>query len=308
MTFETEHYHKDGHVFPLEVSASLITIDGNPFIQCFHRDLTERKRAEAEKAGREELNRQLQKSESLGRMAGAIAHHFNNQLQVVMLNLEVAASNRPSKAGSGDDLSAAMQSTRKAAELSSQMLTYLGQAQVKNAPLDLAEVCRQSLALLKSTLPPSVVLETDLPSPGPGLHANASQIQQVLMNLITNAWESSGDGRGAIRLSVKTASAAEILAADHFPLDWQPQATAYACLEVADTGAGITAAKIQNIFDPFYSTKFIGRGLGLSVVLGIMRSHDGVVTVESEPSRGASSGSFSRHWRRPCPQNWSQSS
>jgi PAS domain S-box-containing protein len=271
-------------------------------------DITTHHRLEVLQKELEAKSQQFQKSESLGRMAGAIAHHFNNQLQVVRLNLELAASNRPETAEPDQGLSTAMQATRKAAEVSSQMLTYLGQSQVGQETLNLAEICRQSLALLKSTLPPCVVLEADLPSTGPGVHANGSQIKQVLMNLITNAWESSGDGRGAIRLSVKTASAAEILAADHFPLDWQPQATAYACLEVADTGAGITAAKIQNIFDPFYSTKFIGRGLGLSVVLGIMRSHDGVVTVESEPSRGASSGSFSRHWRRPCPQNWSQSS
>ena len=236
-------------------------------------------------------NQQVQKSESLGRMAGAVAHHFNNQLQLVMLNLELelalAGSNRPSKAEAGGDLAVAMQATRKAAELSGQMLTYLGQSHVRKEPLDLAETCRQSLALLKSTLLPRVEVETDLPSPGPGLHANASQIKQVLLNLITNALEARSAERGAIRLSVKTVSAAEILAADHFPVDWQPQATAYACLEVTDRGAGIAAAEIQKIFDPFYSTKFTGRGLGLSVVLGIARSHDGVVMVKSEPGRGS---------------------
>ena len=234
-------------------------------------------------------SQQVQKSESLGRMAGAIAHHFNNQLQVVMLNLELelAGSNRPGKAGSGGELAVAMHATRKAAELSGQMLTYLGQSHVRKEPLDLAETCRQSLALLKSTLLPGVEVETDLPSPGPGLHANASEIKQVLLNLITNAVEARSAERGAIRLSVKMASAAEILAADHFPVDWQPQATVYACLEVTDSGAGIAAAEIQKIFDPFYSTKFTGRGLGLSVVLGIARSHDGVVMVKSEPGRGS---------------------
>ncbi len=231
----------------------------------------------------------VQKSESLGRMAGAIAHHFNNQLQVVMLNLELelAGSNRPGKAGSGGELAVAMHATRKAAELSGQMLTYLGQSHLGKEPLDLAETCRQSLAMLKSTLLPGVEVETDLPSPGPSLHANASEINQVLLNLITNAVEARSAERGAIRLSVKIASAAEILAADHFPVDWQPQATVYACLEVTDSGSGIAAAEIQKIFDPFYSTKFTGRGLGLPVVLGIARSHDGVVMVKSEPGRGS---------------------
>ena len=226
-------------------------------------------------------HQQVQKSESLGRMAGAVAHHFNNQLQLVMLNLELAL------AGAGGELAVAMHATRKAAELSGQMLTYLGQSHVRKERLDLAETCRQSLALLKSTVLPSVEVETDLPSPGPSLHANASQIQQVLLNLLTNAVEAKSAERGAIRLSVKTASAAEILAADHFPLDWQPQATTYACLEVTDRGSGITAAELQRIFDPFYSTKFTGRGLGLPVVLGIARSHAGVVMVKSEPGRGS---------------------
>ena len=235
------------------------------------------------------LNQQLQKSESLGRMAGAIAHRFNNQLQALMLNLEVATNNLTAKGGPVEGLIQAMQSARNAAEVSTLMLTYIGQAQVKDAPLDLAEVCRQSLALLRSALPPEVVLETDLPTPGPIISANANQVRQVLTNLITNAWEASGEGRGAIRLSVKTVSVADIPAACRFPINWKPQsnATAYACLEVADAGCGIAAKDFDKLFEPFFSTKFTGRGLGLPVVLGIARSHDGVVTVESELSKGS---------------------
>ncbi len=287
LVFETEHYHKDGHIIPLEVLASLSTINGKCLIQCFHRDLTERKRAEVDKAKREELNQQLQKSESLGRMAGGIAHHFNNQLQVVMLNLQMAQSNRPGKAAPDRELAAAMQASHKAAEISSQLLTYIGSAPASKEPLNLAEICRQGLERLKATLPPSVVLEIDLPLSGPGVWANAKQIDKVLMKLITNAWESINNRPGSIRLSVKRASAAEILAEEHFPLDWKPQATAYACIEVADTGAGIAVAEIPKIFDPFYSTKFTGRGLGLPLVLGIARTHDGAVTVKSELGRGS---------------------
>ena len=225
-------------------------------------------------------------------MAGAIAHHFNNQLQVVMANLELAASNRPENGelsqglGLGQGLSTAMRAARKAAEISTQLLTYLGQSQVNLEPLDLAEVCRRSLALLQAALPPSVVLETDLPSPGPGLHANANQIQQLLTNLVTNAWEASGDRRGPVRLAVKTVFAADIPTAERFPRDWQPQATAYACLEVADTGHGITGQASEDLFDPFFSTKSIGRGMGLPVVLGIARVAGGCVTVENHPGRG----------------------
>ena len=281
--------HKDGHYVPILTRGLILRNEsGKPVrVAGTNTDLTARKRAEAEKEKLEGMNRQLQKSESLGRMAGAIAHHFNNQLQAVMLGLEMATSDLPRNAEPLDGLSLAMQSARKAAEVSTLMLTYLGQGQGKHEPLELAEVCLRSLPLLRAAMPRSVVLETDLPSPGPGISANANQLQLVLTNLITNAWEASGDGQGTIRLSVKTVAAADISATRRFPIDSQTQEGAYACLEVADAGCGIAAKDIDKLFDPFFSTKFTGRGLGLSVVLGIARSHDGFVTVESEPGRGS---------------------
>jgi len=136
-------------------------------------------------------------------------------------------------------------------------------------------------------MPKDVTLETDLPSLGPAISANGNQIQQLLTNLATNAWEAFGDGRGAIRLSIKTVSSADIPTTNRFPVDWQPLDNAYACLEVADVGCGIADHDIEKLFDPFFSTKFTGRGLGLPVVLGIVRAHGGAVTVESEPGRGS---------------------
>ena len=118
-------------------------------------------------------------------MAGAIAHHFNNQLQAVMLNLEMAMNDLPWRAGPVESLTGAMESARKAAAVSGLMLTYLGQTFGKREPLDLSEVCLRSLPLLRAVMSKSVVLETDLPSPGPGMIANANQIQQVLTNLFT---------------------------------------------------------------------------------------------------------------------------
>ena len=279
----------DGTPFWAHLTAILAQeADGAPVCRVTLIDITERKRAEAEKAGWEASNRQLQKTESLGRMAGAIAHHFNNNLQVVMLNLQLAANKRPENTEPDQGLSAAMQAIRKAAEVGTQMLTYLGQSQVNLEPLDLAEVCLRSLALLQAALPPNAVLETNLPSPGPRLHANTNQIQQLLTNLVTNAWEASDNSRGPIRLAVKTVSAEYIPTADRFPHDWQPHATsAYACLEVADAGRGISHQNRGNLFDPFFSTQFTGRGMGLPVVLGIARAAGGGVTVESEPGRGS---------------------
>jgi len=251
------------------------------------RDITEKKQAEADKEKLEAQNRQLQKSESLGRMAGAIAHYFNNQLGAVIGNLETAIFELPQDAGPVTRLTAAMQAVEKAAEMSGLMLTYLGQTFGKREPLDLSEVCRHVLDSIRAVMPEEVVLETGFSSPGPVISANANKIQQVLANLAANAWEAFSESRGVIHLNVKTVSPAEIPASHRFPIDWQPREDAYACLEVADAGCGIADEDIEKLFDPFFSSKFTGRGLGLPVVLGIVKAHGGAVTVESEPGRGS---------------------
>ena len=286
---ERFHRKKDGTVFPVELSARTLFRDGQMILLVSCRDVTERKRAEAEREKLEAQNRQLQKSESLSRMAGAIAHHFNNQLQSVMLNLQMAKDDLPQNTGAAKNVTEAMQSVRTAAEVSSLMLTYVGQSAATHEPLDLSEACRRSMLLLRAVIPSSVVLKTDLRSSGPTISANASQIQQALTNLLTNATEalSVSDSQGSIRVAVKTVSTVDISTANRFPSDWKPRGADYACLEVADTGCGIAAGDIEKVFEPFFSKKFVGRGLGLPVVLGIVKAHQGAITVESKPGRGS---------------------
>jgi CheY-like chemotaxis protein len=265
-------------------------------------DITARRQAEADKERLEDQNRQLQKSESLGRMAGAIAHHFNNQLLAVMMNLESAADRLPKDASVVEDLAAAMAAAGKASEVSRLMLTYLGQTQGQHERHDLADLCHRSLSLLRAVLPPCMILAADLPSPGPIIHGDPSQIQQVLINLLTNAWEASDDQGGALSLRVKTVAAAAIAAANRFPMDWQPSVPDYACLVVADAGCGIPPQDIEKLFDPFFSTKFTGRGLGLSVLLGIVRAHGGAITVESKLGEGSVFRVFLPLSAKPGPQ------
>ena len=250
-------------------------------------EIAERKRTEQ---ARREIERKLhlaQKAESLRRMAGAVAHNFNNQLQGVMGNLELAMTDLPRGSGSAQNLNRAMQSACKAAELSGLMLTYLGQAPSKLESLDLSESCRQSLLLLRTSLPKDVEFETDLPAPGPTIKANVHQIQQILANLVSNASEALPGGGGVIGLAVKTVFAADIPLKLRFPLDWQPQGERFACVEVTDTGCGIADRDIEKIFDPFFYSKSTERGLGLSVVLGIARTYHGAVTVDSTAERGS---------------------
>jgi signal transduction histidine kinase len=261
-------------------------VDPDRFLQALL-ECAYRLRIMAERTELEAQNRQLQKAESLGRMAGAIAHHFNNQLQVIMGNLELAMSDMSKNKQLADFLNEAMKATLRASEVSGLMLTYLGQTTGKHILLDISDICRRSLPLLKATLPKEIVLMSDLPAPGPTVHANENQIRQVLTNLVSNAREAIGAGKKAIHLVVKQVFATEIPDSSRFPAGWVPQHREYACLEVSDTGCGILNQDIEKIFDPFFTTQFTGRGMGLPVALGIIQAHGGAVSVESEPDQGS---------------------
>ena len=285
---ELSFMRKDGSRVAVFSSHTVLQSLGHaPELFCLNVDLTERKQVEKEKAELEAQNRQLQKAESLGRMAGAIAHHFNNMLAVSIGNLELAIMDLPPGSDVLKNLIQAMEASRKAAEVSSLMLTYLGQTPGKHEPLDISDICHLGLSMLRAVIPNKVIVETELPSPGPTIRANTNQMHQVLTNLITNVWESIGDNGGTIRLIIKTVSSADIPASRCFPIDYQPQSIPYACMEVTDTGCGISDKDIEKIFDPFFTTKFTGRGMGLPVVLGIVRAHNGAVSVESELGRGS---------------------
>ena len=254
-------------------------------------DITDRKKAEqALRQSEEKLEaqkRQLRKAESLCRMAGAIAHHFNNQLQVVMGNLELASEDLPQGESSAAFMIEAMEAARKAVKVSALMLTYLGQTSGEHELVKLSEICSLSLPMIHSDMPKGLILKTTLPSVEPAIRANVNQIHQVLTSLITNAWEAGGDCQNAIRLNINTVSGTCIHAEHCFPVGWQPLDITYVFLEVADAGCGIVKEDIEMIFDPFFSTRFTGRGLGLSVVLGIARAHGGAVTVDSDPGKGS---------------------
>ncbi|HMR65590.1 MAG TPA: PAS domain S-box protein [Anaerolineae bacterium] len=250
-------------------------------------DITDRKLAEAARNQLEAQQRQLQKAESLGRMAGAVAHHFNNWLQGVIGYIEIAMLKLPEHSSSGPNLRQALAAAEQSVEMSRMMLVYLGQTTDALERLDLAETCTKSLTSLRKTLPPGVALNIDVPSPGPVITGNTPRLRQLLTQLVTNAWEAMGNGPGVIDLTITTVSAANIPATARFPLEWQPREQAYACLAISDTGSGIAASDIEKLFDPFFSTKFTGRGLGLAIVMGIIRSHSGAVTVDSSPGQGS---------------------
>jgi signal transduction histidine kinase len=250
-------------------------------------DINDGMRLAEEKKQLEAKCRNLEKAESLGRMAGAIAHHFNNMLGAVMGNLELAQYGIAKETESSRNIASAMQAARRAAEISSSMLTYLGQSFAQREPLDFVATCRTGLAGLTALMPKEVDMVIDFPTDGPSVNANVYQVHQVLKNLVTNAWESQSQQRGTIHLSMKTIKPESIPAAQRIPRDFQFQHNLYTCLTVQDTGCGIAAPDIEKLFDPFYTSKFFGRGLGLPVVLGIVRAHSGFLMVSSKVGRGS---------------------
>lgn len=211
---------------------------GDQRVVVAHENITQRKQLEKDNF---ELLRQLHrqdKEESLGRMAGAIAHHYNNLLFAVMGNIELAMEDADD-GQAGLTLKLAMDSAVKAAELSNRMLTYLGMNTRGKERLDLSAACRQTLNMLLAVKPGGVCITADCPAAGPHLLANPDQIGEILTNLIENSWESMPNQSGSIHLTIEQIPAEAVPDAHRFPLAWRPRVPAFACLQVEDNGCGI---------------------------------------------------------------------
>jgi len=289
LSFEEQQTRPDGSQMWIRTSKTPLRNDQNDIVGILgiYEDISDHKHAKAEKDRLESQNQQLQKSESLGRMAGAISHHFNNRLQAVLGNLELAIQDLPEGSEAISSITTAISECDKAAEISSMMLAYLGQKPSKFQPVDLSEISRKCLPMLQAATGSKTILNIVFPDIGPTINANVNQIQQVLFNMVVNAWEASTPYNKAININISTISPEQIPDEQIFPVDWQPQKNNYACLEIRDTGHGISELEINKIFDPFFSNRFTGRGLGLSVALGIIKTHRGAISVESKAGVGS---------------------
>lgn len=225
---------------------------------------------------------QAQKLESLGLLAGGIAHDFNNLLMAIIGNAGLARF----ELGTDHPASALLHNietaSEQAAELCRQMLAYSGRAHFVLGPVDLSELVREMSQLLKIGLSKKVELKLELSAGLPSVEAEASQLRQVVMNLITNGSEAIGEREGTIFLVTRLERRTEALAVRHGTLEPGD----YVVLEVRDSGIGMDAETQEKIFDPFFTTKFTGRGLGLAGVSGIVRGHQGGLEVFSRPGEG----------------------
>ena len=227
---------------------------------------------------------QAQKLESLGVLAGGIAHDFNNLLTGVLGNASMVADILPRSDPTRPFIDQVVNAAERAADLTRQLLAYAGKGRFIVEPLNLSGLVREISALVGSSIPKTVQLRLELDTDVPPIEADASQIQQVVMNLVINGAEAIR-GTGVVSVRTRRQDADEQFLRGFFPNEGVA-AGCYAALEVSDTGIGMDEETQSKIFDPFFTTKFTGRGLGLAAVQGIVRSHNGALQVESAPGRG----------------------
>jgi two-component system cell cycle sensor histidine kinase/response regulator CckA len=242
-------------------------------------DITERKRAE-------EQLRQKQRLEGLGILAGGIAHDFNNLLVGILGNASLALDILGPATPARERLEDLISASERAASLTRQLLAYAGKEQVVTRPTELSPVVRDLAGLLRTSIPRNVCLTLKLQEPLPCVNADKTQLQQVIMNVVINAAEAipqNTPGSVTITTAVRRAGAED---REHALTPLPAADESYVVLTVTDTGQGMTPEVRSRIFDPFYTTKFTGRGLGLSAVLGIVKAHHGTITLKTAPGAG----------------------
>ncbi len=247
-------------------------------------DITERKREEDRRLRKHVQH--AQKLESLTLLSSGLALDFSNLLMSILSHVDVVLMQTPADSPLKSGVDAIQVAATRAAELCRQLLTYAGKGAPEEQPVTVNDVVTDMLRLLEVSIPRTTVLESDLGRDVPPVLGDANQIGQVVMNLITNAAESIGKEGGTIRVRTGTVEVSADFLARECVVDDGLREGGYVFLDVTDTGAGMDAATLQRVFDPFFTTKFTGRGFGLAVVLGIVRSHRGAIHVDTAPGRG----------------------
>jgi two-component system, cell cycle sensor histidine kinase and response regulator CckA len=273
-----------GKVLQVEVSVSLERRADGDTTTVFARDLTGRKKAEAQRSVLEAQLRESQKMQAVGTMAGGIAHDFNNILGAILGNVELAKADVEEDSPARTSLQEIDKAGRRARDLVRQILTFSRNEPPKRTPVGLAEVVHDTERLLRVTLPPGIELRMHIDGNVPPVLADATQVEQALLNLCTNAIHAIGEDKGVIQIELSSALP-DIRLCDRLGLS----PGRYAALAVRDNGGGMDEETQQRIFEPFFTTKQVGQGtgLGLAVVHGVMRNHQGVADVQSTLGEGS---------------------
>ncbi|MCF8128329.1 MAG: response regulator [Deltaproteobacteria bacterium] len=268
---------KSGKDFMVELNTVLIDWEGRPATLCFLRDITEQKKLESQL-------RQAQKMEAIGTLSGGIAHDFNNILGIILGNTELAMDDVPQWNPARSNLEEILNACFRAKGVVQQILSYSRQTETEQKPMRIVPILEESLKLLRASIPSSIEIFQDVQTDADTILGNPTQIHQVLINLCTNAAHAmEGGGVLAIRL---TDCLLDESGANRYP-DVHPGR--YVKLSVRDTGCGIAPEMINRVFDPYFTTKDVGKGtgMGLAMVHGIVKSHKGGFSVRSKPGDGS---------------------
>ncbi len=286
-TFELRMIRREGSMFWVRVEATTVQTGESESIayKVVMSDISEEKMVEQVRLELERRLLHLQKLESMITLSGGIAHDFNNLLAVILGNLELALDKPSPDSSTRARIEKAVQASERAAHLVRQMLAYTGQGGFTPEIVNLGILLQENIDLLIAAIPQTTNLNLPVKLDVPLILADASQLQQVVINLITNAAEALGETPGTITISTGTEfyTETDLLKSR---IDEKPSPGRFVYLDVADTGCGMEEEALNRIFEPFFTTKFAGRGLGMSAVYGIIRGHKGAIFVDSRVNKG----------------------
>jgi len=277
---------RDGREIPVGTSIVTGFWNGHPAFFCVSRDITERLQTEATRLSLERQVQLARKLESLGILAGGVAHDFNNLLTVILGNAELVLNFLEDEHPGRKRLELIMQTARHASELCRQMMTYSGRGPLVTEVVYPNGFLEGIRPLLSTVVADHLWLEMHVEEGLPPILGDPAQLRQVMLNLVLNASDAVGEGLGNISITARLQECREE-DWEHAVLVPAGETGHYVVIEVADTGCGMDEETQKRLFDPFYSTKSSGRGLGMTAVLGIMRAHNGAIEVISEPGRGS---------------------
>jgi len=281
---EMEGRTSSNKVLAVEVSVSFEHRQEGDITTVFARDLTARKKIETQRNVLESQLRESQKMQAVGTMAGGIAHDFNNILGAILGNVELAKQDAGEHSPAITSLLEIEKAGRRARDLVRQILTFSRNETPKRSAIHLTEVVHETTRLMKVTLPPSIELKVTIEQQVPAVMADTTQVEQALLNLCTNAMHAIGSNKGTINVHLGSTFSQSLKEERRGSSRGH-----HVILAVQDTGTGIDPDTMERIFEPFFTTKPVGQGtgLGLAVVHGIMRTHEGSVGVQSTPGQGS---------------------
>lgn len=282
-TFEGRHRRRDGTTFPVEVRVTPTTAaDGSRRYYCLARDVSDRVAAQHERETHAAHLRRSQKLEALGTLSGGIMHDFNNLLQAISGHSELAFDAAPEGSRIRESLDHVLRACARGKQIARQILTFARATDLEHRPTEIAPVVAEGLELMHASLPATVRVRFEAAAGGALVRAQAGHLQQVLMNLCTNAAQAMEPDGGELAVTLTQVELTADDAARYPGLSPGPHVR----LEVRDCGCGIEPEILERVFDPFFSTKADGTGLGLAVVHGIVRAHHGAIDVDSEIGEG----------------------